>query len=317
MEGYNKNILDNDTKQLPLVSICSITYNHAPFIRQCLDGFLMQKTNFKYEIIIHDDASTDGTAEIIKEYAEKYPDLITPIFQTENQYSKGLRGFYAKFVFPIAKGKYIAMCEGDDYWTDPLKLQKQVNFLESHPDYVMCSHIFSIYHQATKEMANDCTSDIKENTTYDLDNFIRREKWLTHPLTLLFRKNALDMEIYPLYKHSKDITLVFHLLKKGKGVFMPEKMGVYRIHGNGIWSGKDKHMHVKADIDATIGIYDVEKNIHSAKLIRNSIKRFGCLGKTFLQFHYRVYFRALIIIVKELGFYTALKSIVYSFNYFR
>ena len=121
MRGNNMNISEDNDAQLPLVSICSITYNHAPYIRQCLDGFLMQKTNFKYEIIIHDDASTDGTAEIIKEYAERYPDLITPVFQTENQYSKGLRGFFAKFVFPHAKGKYIALCEGDDYWIDPYK----------------------------------------------------------------------------------------------------------------------------------------------------------------------------------------------------
>lgn len=119
----------------PLVSICSITYNHAPYIRQCLDGFLMQQTTFPIEIIINDDCSTDGTTEIVKEYAEKYPDLIRPIFHEENQYQKGVKGMFATFVFPKARGKYIAMCEGDDYWTDPLKLQKQVDFLEANPEY--------------------------------------------------------------------------------------------------------------------------------------------------------------------------------------
>ena len=135
----------------PIVSICSITYNHAPYIRQCLDGFLMQKTNFPFEIIINDDCSTDGTTEIIKEYAAKYPDLIKPVFHDENQYQKGVRGMYVKYVFPKAQGKYLALCEGDDYWIDPLKLQKQVDFLESHPNisYVFTNRL--IYTEKTEE----------------------------------------------------------------------------------------------------------------------------------------------------------------------
>ena len=119
----------------PLVSICSLTYNHAPYIRQCLDGFLMQKTNFAFEVLINDDCSTDGTTEILKEYAERYPDIIIPVYHEENLYSKGMRGFYGRFLYPRARGKYIALCVGDDYWTDPLKLQKQVDFLEANPEY--------------------------------------------------------------------------------------------------------------------------------------------------------------------------------------
>ncbi len=112
----------------PLVSICCITYNHEDFIRDAIEGFLMQKTSFPIEIIIHDDASTDNTANIIEEYANKYPDLFVTILQSENQWSKGGGSIYARFVYPRARGKYIALCEGDDYWTDPLKLQKQVDF---------------------------------------------------------------------------------------------------------------------------------------------------------------------------------------------
>jgi len=120
--------------QKPFVSICCLAYNHEPYIRDCLDGFMIQQTNFDFEVLIHDDASTDKTAEIIREYEKKYPDIIKPIYQTENQYSKRV-GITRVFQFPRARGKYIAMCEGDDYWTDPLKLQKQVDFLESNPDY--------------------------------------------------------------------------------------------------------------------------------------------------------------------------------------
>ena len=127
-----------------IVSVSCITYNHAPYIRACLDGFLMQKTSFVFEILIHDDCSTDGTREIIEEYSKKYPDIIFPIFQTENQYSKGVRGMMARFNFPRSRGKYIALCEGDDYWSDPYKLQRQVDFLEANTDFSICFHNMKI-----------------------------------------------------------------------------------------------------------------------------------------------------------------------------
>ena len=107
-----------------MVTIQCLTYNHEPYIRQCLEGFVMQKTNFRFEAIVHDDASTDGTATIIREYAEKYPDIIKPIYETENQYSKRDDSL-TRIMNTHTHGKYVAMCEGDDYWTDPLKLQKR------------------------------------------------------------------------------------------------------------------------------------------------------------------------------------------------
>ena len=122
-----------DSDEIPLVSISCITYNHKQYIRDAIEGFLMQRTNFPVEILIHDDASTDGTAEIIREYEKQYPWLIKPVYQTENQYSKH-NSFISisKIQYGRALGKYIAFCEGDDYWTDPYKLQKQVDFLESN-----------------------------------------------------------------------------------------------------------------------------------------------------------------------------------------
>lgn len=119
-----------------MVSISCITYNHENYIAQAIESFLMQKTDFAYEILIHDDASTDKTAIIIKEYESKYPNLIKPIYQTENQYSKGVKVDIINL--QRAKGKYIAVCEGDDYWIDPYKLQKQVNYMEAHKECTLC-----------------------------------------------------------------------------------------------------------------------------------------------------------------------------------
>ena len=133
-----------------LVSIQCLVYNHEPYLRQCLDGFVMQKTNFKFEAIVHDDVSTDNSAAIIREYAEKYPDIIKPIFETENQYSKH-DGSLDKIMADACNGKYIALCEGDDYWIDPLKLQKQVDFMESNIAFSMCFHMVDIRSEGNME----------------------------------------------------------------------------------------------------------------------------------------------------------------------
>lgn len=121
------------------VSVICNTYNHEEYIGQALESIVNQKTNFPFEILVHDDASTDKTAEIIREYEKKYPDLIFPIYQTENQHSKKVK-IGQTIQFPRARGKYTAFCEGDDYWTDNNKLQKQYDALEAHPEVDICAH---------------------------------------------------------------------------------------------------------------------------------------------------------------------------------
>ncbi len=141
------------TSEAPIVSICCSTYNHEKFICEALDGFLIQKCNFPVEILIHEDCSTDNTAAIIKEYQQKYPHLIKPVFQKENQYSKGIKPF-THLLYPRARGKYIALCEGDDYWTDPYKLQKQVDVLEASQEYMFCLGGYKIIYQNKQESIN-------------------------------------------------------------------------------------------------------------------------------------------------------------------
>lgn len=211
----------------PMVSICSITYNHAPFIRQCLDGFLMQQCNFSIEIIINDDCSTDGTTEIIREYAKKYPDKIFPIFHEENQYSKGVRGMLKKFVFPKARGKYIALCEGDDYWTDPLKLQKQVDFLESHPDYSMCFHKAKVIAQDNREPF-DFFSSLEERE-YKSEDILNH--WVVPTASILFRASVH----VPIHKDFSVGDIIIHAacVASGRVYCMAEEMSVYRLHAGG------------------------------------------------------------------------------------
>ncbi len=121
--------------KLPLLSVCCLTYNHRNYIERALNSILRQKRNFSIEIIVHDDASSDGTSDIIKRYSAKYPEIITAVYQQSNLIKSGTGIFqiYTQHVFPLAKGKYIAICEGDDFWTDTRKLQKQIDFLEANP----------------------------------------------------------------------------------------------------------------------------------------------------------------------------------------
>ena len=130
----------NESCFKPIVSVSTITYNHAPYIQKCLDGILMQKTNFPFEVLIHDDCSTDGTTEIIKQYQTIFPLIIKPIYEEQNQYQQGKCYGSKEWNFPRALGKYIAMCEGDDYWVDNNKLQIQVDYLENHCDYSITCH---------------------------------------------------------------------------------------------------------------------------------------------------------------------------------
>jgi len=220
----------------PLVSICCLTYNHETYIKQCLDGFLMQKTNFPFEILIHDDASVDNTQNIIKNYELKHSDIIKPIYQKENQYSKGI-GVSRVYQFPRAKGKYIAMCEGDDYWIDPYKLQKQVDFLETHPEYVFSFHDSIILNQRTGEKRMRIGDRQIENTV-DLKSLIIQNNIPT--ASIVFR-NFLDYAQLPdwIGKISKgDYGLCVLLAEEGPGKYLPEAMSVYRIHEVCVWSSK-------------------------------------------------------------------------------
>lgn len=279
-----------------LVSVCCMTYNHVSFIRQCLDGFMMQKCSFNFEVLIHDDASTDGTQNIIQEYVTRYPDIIKPIYQKENQYSKGIDP-NVKYNFSRAKGKYIAMCEGDDYWTDPYKLQKQVDFLESHPDYVMCSHRFNQYVQ-DKNLLEEEKDLTFQGADYDLKNLIGG-KWLTQTLTVMYRRDALDLQRYESYGMSLDMILFYELLRNGKGYCFSDVMGVYRLHKGGVWSEVSINQQRLIEFKARLAIYEVEKSDDAATFILFQFAK--AMSRIWMLKQWRMFVRIYQILNKHYG----------------
>ena len=210
-----------DNSDTPLVSVRCITYNHEPYIAQALDGFLMQKTNFPFEVIVHDDASPDKTADIIREYEAKFPKIIKPIYETENQYSKH-DGSLGRIVNAALKGKYIAFCEGDDYWIDENKLQRQVEFLENNDSYSMSTENARIDYLKTGE---EILFSSFPECDITLENLFEKRRFAT--ASVLCRYNDY-LEIVQLNKQLYDIHIWCLLAEKGKIHYNPIVSSVYR-----------------------------------------------------------------------------------------
>ena len=218
-------------KSNPKVSILCLAYNQERFIKQTLDSFFIQRTNFDFEVIIHDDASTDNTVTIIKEYQKKYPGKIKAVFQKENQFSKGVCNIMIKFLLPNAQGTYIALCEGDDYFTDQYKLQRQVNFLDKHPDYAVCFHPVKVFFENNKkgDFVFPKPSDHHANTIEELlkRNYIQTNSvmYRRQSYTALTKVNILPGDWYLHLYHAQF----------GKIGYINTIMAAYRRHSGGIW----------------------------------------------------------------------------------
>ncbi len=222
------------TEMKMMISICCLVYNHEQYLRECFDGFVLQKTTFPIEILVHDDASTDHSADIIREYTQKYPDLFKPIYQMENQYSKGVDVFSINV--KRAKGKYIALCEGDDYWTDPLKLQKQVEFLENNPIFSMCFHRAKILYESQHGGGLHCV-DIEDREYAATELF---STWLVSTASMLFRKSCLAFSVKGAERIlNGDIVLVEQCAHTGLIRGMSFFGSIYRVHSQGVTYCKD------------------------------------------------------------------------------
>ncbi len=215
----------------PIMSICCLAYNQERFLSAAIDGFLMQKTTFPFEILIHDDASTDSTTEIIRDYEKKYPHIVKPIYQKKNLYSRGER-IFAPHLYPRARGKYIAFCEGDDYWTDPLKLQKQVDLIEKDPDISMCFHSVMILNENNNHIYPEREA---QDRYYSIDELLLSR--IAHTTSFVVKKSLLNKELMSnqlIFGGDMITTLI--MAEAGKVYGMKDRMAVYRIHRGGITS---------------------------------------------------------------------------------
>lgn len=240
----------------PVVSICCTAFNHEKYIEDALKGFLIQETNFPFEVLINDDASTDNTAYIIAKYAEAYPDIVKPIFQTENQYSKGVK-VNACFNFSRAKGEYIALCEGDDYWTAAHKLQSQKDFMDGASEYSFCFHDVKQLDETANFSAYDAYSKINKTTVNSKDVILNH---FIPTLSLFFRRSDF-VEFIPLFKGdfiSGDVFIEVLLSTKGSGYFFKNEWGIYRHHDGGVTKG-------------VLGIEKTIRSIESNKILYETL----------------------------------------------
>ncbi len=220
-----------------MVSVICNTYNHEKYIKAALDGFVMQKTDFLFEVLVHDDASTDRTADIIREYEKKYPDIIKPVYQSENQHSQKIN-FCRKFQYPRAKGKYLAFCEGDDYWTDPLKLQKQFDLMETHPECDMCAH--AAQYEIKGRLEDRYIMPSREDTVLTADDVILGGGGYLATASLFYKKEIIDNT--PKFReiHSYDYTLQIQGSLSGGILYIADCMSVYRFQTPNSWSDRMK-----------------------------------------------------------------------------
>ncbi len=212
-----------------LVSIICNTYNHEKFARDALEGFIMQKTNFAYEILVHDDASTDSTADIIREYEAKYPELIKPIYQTENQYSKKVPITVA-FQLPRVRGKYVAFCEGDDYWTDDRKLQKQVDALEAYPEVDICAH--QAQRMSDGKMVGTF-SRCQQDCIFSAEQVIVGGGGIVATASLMYRNTLIEQ-----FKKIMALDYAWQIYGSLRGgmLYLADTMSVYRVAVSGSWT---------------------------------------------------------------------------------
>jgi glycosyltransferase involved in cell wall biosynthesis len=222
----------------PLVSVCCLTYNHAPYIAEALDGMLMQK-DVDLEILIHDDASSDGTEEILRDYERRYPDIVKPLYEKENQYSayaaKGFTNISAIFNFPRAKGKYIAMCEGDDFWNDDHKLARQSAYMEEHDDCTLCFH-------SAHMLIADAGKPSGLMRPYRQERMVTPQEIIDkksgYPTASLLLRTDIMMKLPEFYMKAPigDIPMQLTMAADGYGYYFDEPMCTYRYARNGSWT---------------------------------------------------------------------------------
>lgn len=243
----------------PLVAVFMISYNQQDYIIEALESVLNQKTNFDYQIILSDDASQDNTQQVVQAFLENHPkkEKVTFIRQEKNL------GWMPNFIFTLEKcqnsgAKYIAMCEGDDFWTNPDKLQKQIDLLEQNPDVTLICHRYKELYNDGKIL--DCPHFRKDffqgQNSFkfpqrDFEEFMRIQT-----MTIVFRSSALDLSLREKYDHYCDTHIKHHILDNGLGMYTKDFDAVYRIHGNNVFLSQDERKKIKFTYDVYRDLID-------------------------------------------------------------
>ncbi len=258
------------------VSIICNAYNHEPYIRDALESFISQKTKFRFEVIVHDDASTDGTASIIREYEKKYPEIIKPIYETENQHSKKI-GITREINMPKARGKYIAFCEGDDFWIDDSKLQRQYDILESQPSVVMCCHSTQRINADSKKNLGLLKASINNNGMIDYIDCLS-ERNFPHLSSMFFRKQAyLEEPEWFYHLPVGDYPLRSYFLSCGQIYYIHREMSCYRVMSQSSWSKRyrknyDYQFEMNRKMNDFLRKYDEHTGFKYHEFIQNLIQ---------------------------------------------
>ena len=223
-----------NSNNIPLVSVCCLAFNHEKYIRKTFEGIFSQKVNFEFEIIVHDDASTDNTRKIIDEFDIKYPGIIKKLYQKENQYSKGINPYHT-YIRPQIRGKYVADCECDDYWTDDHKLQKQIDFLEHNLEFSICGHSFKTVDSNEKLLFYDGRKGRGDHIISIEDTILNHA--MPQTASMVYRAELIhdEPEFFRKLKVG-DYPLRVYMALKGKFYYLDSTMSCYRRHGGDSWT---------------------------------------------------------------------------------
>lgn len=225
-----------------MVSVCCITYNQEKYIGKALESFLAQKTDFDIEIIVHDDCSSDNTVSVLKMYQKKYPNRIKLVLQHENQRSKG-KAIFREILVPTTIGKYIAFCEGDDFWSDPYKLKKQVDVLENNPECSFCAHLVQVVDEKGNKLKKTIPNTPMESGVIDADQWREYLKYDIFVQTSSYmirgdvaRKYSAENLEYLKNAPVGDLFYQIYSAEHGSLYYISEAMSCYRSFSTGSWS---------------------------------------------------------------------------------
>ena len=250
--------LELEKSPKPLVSVFVMVYNHEKYINQAIDGILMQKTNFDIEIVVGEDYSTDNSRQILLQYQNKFPGKFNLLLHEKNIGAQKNQ----TVLLNNCDGEYIAICEGDDYWTDPLKLQKQVDFLENNSDYSLCCGGYISHNTITDEKKEIVMGkyELNDKNGFSFTLNEMEKDWITKTFTSVFRSNCLEFSLLNQYRYLRDIHLFYHLIKNKRGYYFNSVFGVYNIHPGGVNSMQHGIVNFNANYNSFKELYFYNKD---------------------------------------------------------